>query len=411
MEFVVNSKEDLGPFILENWNRINSYIDEKQRSLPIPLYSSVDIRESKEKFAPIDHNLFPAGFNNLCALDLDGTSVRFRRELERIVPNLKSMAILCESHTKNTLYLDHLAILGKAIRDAGLDVFFISFDENIFTKTGDESPLELLSHSKLHVMIEKAEIHDNKVRIKERPQQAIDFILLNNDQSTPIENVSWEQLRTPIRPTPYIGWFNRQKHIHFNYYREVANEFCHHFSINPSLIQAKFKTIENIDFLSKKGFEKLAKEVDLLLSELPDQRSVFIKAGQGTYGMGISVVTKGEDVLNMNRKGRNKMNIGKNKIKFTTALIQEGIETILKYDDMPAEVTIYLIAGDSVGGFMRANPRRSETSNLNSHGMLFEKFCLSEIRQNRDHKKKEATYSVIARLSNLASAYEIKDVL
>ena len=409
MASTINSKETLEQFILENWNVINRYIDEKQELVPTPLYASVDIRESKEKFAPIDHNLFPAGFNNLCALDLDGATVKFKRELEKISPNLKAMAILCESNTKNAFYLDHLAILGKSIQDAGLDVFLISFDEKIFKE--NELQLRFLSHSKFNVIIERAEIHDSEIRIKGRPQQNIDFILLNNDQSTPIEDVCWEQVKTPIRPTPYIGWFNRQKHIHFKYYKGVADEFCQHFSLDPSLIQAKFRTIENIDFLSKKGFKTLAEGVDILLSELPENRSVFVKAGQGTYGMGISVVSKGEDVINMNRKNRNKMNIGKNKIKFTSALIQEGLETVLKYDGMPAEVTIYLVAGESVGGFMRANPKRSETSNLNSHGMLFEKFCISEIRQNRDHKKKEATYSVIARLSTLASAYEIKDVI
>ena len=56
--------------------------------------------------------------------------------------------------------------------------------------------------------------------------------------------------------------------------------------------------------------------------------------------MGISIVKNGEEVIAMNRKARNKMDVGKNKIKFTTVLLQEGIETILKYDDKPAEVRI-----------------------------------------------------------------------
>ena len=35
--------------------------------------------------------------------------------------------------------------------------------------------------------------------------------------------------------------------------------------------------------------------------------------------------------------------------------------------------------------------------------MVFKKFCISEIRQNRDDVMKEAVYSVVARLSCLAA--------
>ena len=73
---------------------------------------------------------------------------------------------------------------------------------------------------------------------------------------------------------------------------------------------------------------------------------------------------------------------------------------------MPAEVTIYLINGKSVGGFMRANSEKDHQSNLNSRGMVFKKFCISEIRQNQDYKIKEAVYSVIARLSSIAAGLE-----
>ena len=77
---------------------------------------------------------------------------------------------------------------------------------------------------------------------------------------------------------------------------------------------------------------------------------------------------------------------------------------------MPAEVTIYLVAGKSAGGFMRANSQKGAQENLNSKGMVFKKFCISEIRQNQDHKAKEALYSIVGRLSSLASAIEINEL-
>lgn len=128
--------------------------------------------------------------------------------------------------------------------------------------------------------------------------------------------------------------------------------------------------------------------------------------------MGISVVSSGEEIINMNRKTRNKMDIGKNSIKFTSLLVQEGVETIIKYDDMPAEITIYLIDGESIGGFMRVNGEKDNLGNLNSRGMVFRKLCMGDVVDSpEDHTTKEAMYSVVARLATIAAAYEIKEVL
>ena len=197
---------------------------------------------------------------------------------------------------------------------------------------------------------------------------------------------------------------------HFSYYSNVINEFCEYFSINPDLLQAKFKSVNHIDFSTKEGLDKLSSEVDELKQQLSSEQKVFIKASKGTYGMGISVVNNGDEVISMNRKKRNKMDIGKNKIKFKDVLIQEGIDTIIKYDDIPAEITIYLVNGQPVGGFMRANPEKTASCNLNSRGMIFKKYCISEIREGEDHNLKEAVYSILARLSTLASTFELADV-
>ncbi len=67
--------------------------------------------------------------------------------------------------------------------------------------------------------------------------------------------------------------------------------------------------------------------------------------------------------------------------------------------------------GESVGGFLRTNHLKGSTDNLNSKGMVFQKFCISEIRENADHQSKEAVYSIISRLSTLASGYELKEIL
>lgn len=410
MLYKVNTKQDLEQFFCKNWNILNEWIDKEQSLLSQPLTSSVDIRESKHKYAPVDHNMYPAGFNNLCSKDLFKCSDHFKERFEALKPGLKKVGILPESHTKNKYYLDHLHKLKDAIQMADYEVVLFSPDQNLFAEVSGNS-IELESFSGYKIQIFKAKV-ENGVFVAIDPSIKFDFevILLNNDQSVPLE-VDWKSLKTPVMPSPFAGWFRRQKIHHFKKYQETANRFAKHFEINPDLIQAHFSAVDNVDFNTKEGLEEIAKEVDKVLATLPQGSSVFVKASQGTYGMGISVVSSGEEIISMNRKVRNKMDVGKNNLKFTSVLIQEGVETILKYDDAPAEVTIYLVNGKSSGGFMRTNPLKGTQANLNAQGMIYQKLCLSDVKQDCDHTIKEAVYSVIARLSVLAASYEMKELM
>jgi glutamate--cysteine ligase len=409
MSFKVKNKEELEQFFCKNLNTINDWIDKEQAKLAQPLTSSVDIRESKTKYAPVDHNMYPAGFNNLCSKDLLRCSDIFGEKFTSVKPGLKKVGVLPESHTKNKYYLDHLYRLKTAIEMAETEVILFSPDPKLFEEVlGDLVELESFSGFKLQIHRAKV-VEDEFVYASTGESLGLEVIVLNNDQSVPLE-VNWKDLKTPIFPSPFAGWYQRQKIHHFKHYRDVAIRFCETFEINPDLIQAHFSFVEHVDFSTKEGLDMIAGEVDRLLATLPESSSVFVKASQGTYGMGISVVSSGEEIVNMNRKVRNKMDIGKGNLKFTSVLIQEGVETILKYDDAPAEVTIYLVDGKSAGGFMRTNPLKGTQANLNAQGMIYQKLCLSDVKQDCDHTIKEAVYSVIARLSVLAASYEMKEL-
>lgn len=402
----VNSKEELESFVTNNWEAINTYLDKVSSGLELPIYSSVDIRESKNKFAPVDNNIYPAGFNNICTFDLIMTVEKFKKYFNDHFPKAKNIGIIPESNTKNRFYLDHLATLRDSISKAGYNVHIISFDKDLFSE--ESSSLKLQSNSEGEVIFEKATLN-NENEITNSKELKMDIAILNHDQSSKID-LDWNIVTTPVTPSPFIGWYKRQKIRHFYFYDKVVQDFAKEFDINPYLLQASFRSVHNIDFAKKEGLEELAKNVDDLLKDLPKGTKIFIKASQGTYGMGIHVVSNGEEVLSLNRKKRNKLDIGKNNIKFSSILVQEGVETVLKYDDVPAEITIYLINGSSVGGFLRTNPLKGVDDNLNSKGMVFQKFCISEIKENADHKAKEAVYSVISRLSTLASGYELKEI-
>ena len=404
---MIETKEDLDNFIVSNWMDIGDYLDGLQANYPTPIYTSVDIRESKKKYAPVDNNFYPAGFNNICTLDINSAIPHFQKHINKLEPDIKNIGLISESNTRNTFYLDHLAILKKCLRDAGYNVYIISFDQELFT---EQQELHLISHSSFEVQLHKAFV-DQEIIHLESDGERIELCLciMNNDQSAPIA-IDWTKLKTKVDPSPLLGWNKRTKANHFKCYDLVLQQFCQKFDIDSRLMQASFKHVDGVDFSSKEGLELVASRIDELKNR-SDCEKIFVKADQGTYGMGIHVVSSGEEMLSLNRKQRNKLDVGKNRKKFTSVLIQEGVETVLKWDEQPAEVTIYLVGGQSVGGFMRTNSLKDANSNLNAKGMVFQKFCISEIRQDEEHKLKEAVYSVIARLSSIAGGMEIANSL
>ncbi len=402
----IRTKEELENFVSKNWEAINKQLDSWQSERQQPIYSSVDIRESATKYAPVDHNLYPAGFNNICKKDLTRAADLFKAGIRKLNPAAKRVGLLPESHTKNRWYLDNVYHLKTTLEDAGFEVDLLSPDASLFSES---DKLELVSQSEHQLTLHQMQVSAGKVSRVNAPGRGYDVIILNHDQSTPL-NVEWKQVEIPVIPSPFAGWTRRQKNHHFTHYRRVADEFCRIFDIDPNLIQARYRAVENVDFETKDGIENLATAVDGLLREIGEGAKVFAKASQGTYGMGISVFESKDEVLAMNRKTRNKMDIGKNNIKFTSVLVQEGVETIVKVEDAPAEITMYLVNGKSMGGFMRYNPQRGTNANLNSQGMLYKKFCISDICQGTDTYNKEAVYCLIGRLSVLAASYELEEL-
>ena len=98
MKYQYNTKQELEAFISSHWNEVNDYIDEHMEKLPTPIYSSVDIRESSSKFAPVDMNIYPAGFNNLCLMDLDYSSKIFKETISKNYADIeiKTIGIITE---------------------------------------------------------------------------------------------------------------------------------------------------------------------------------------------------------------------------------------------------------------------------------------------------------------------------
>ena len=90
---------------IENWLR------EQWRKTPAPFYSSVDLRNAGFKLAPVDTNLFPAGFNNLSEDFIPLVVQAAQETLERLAPGCLRILLIPENHTRNNFYFENLFTL------------------------------------------------------------------------------------------------------------------------------------------------------------------------------------------------------------------------------------------------------------------------------------------------------------
>ncbi len=399
--------------ILDHINQIESWFRQQWLDYMPPLTSSVDLRHAGFKLAPVDTNLFPAGYNNLnteflplCVQAIQATLANYQMGCKRVL-------ILPEIHTRNPFYIQSLSVLIQIVQKAGFEVRVGSLDED------KDSPYEVTSATGEKILFEPIIRQDNHI-------QLVDYnpclVLLNNDLSSGIPD-KLNGLEQTILPTTRIGWTSRLKSTHFRYYKQVAQQFAELIDIDPWMIIPEYAAVEDIDFMAQEGLEQCAKAVDDLLQQIQKKYSdnginekpyVVVKADNGTYGMSVMMVHNGEDVRTMNRKLRTKMAASKGSKKVSRVIIQEGVHTFETIDERAvAEPVVYMIGPYVVGGFYRVHQGRGSNENLNAPGMhfvplAFSKPCnMPDISEDENSPNRFYIYGVIARLAALAAAYEL----
>lgn len=400
--------------ILSQVPKIESWFRLKWKETPAPLTSSVDLRHAGFKLAPVDTNLFPAGFNNLNPEFLPLCIQAAQTALVEYIPDCTKILILPESHTRNKFYLQSLNVLRNILVKAGFVVRVGSLDPEL------KDPMEVaLDHGET-LLIEPLRREGHRVGLDNFNPC---FLLLNNDLSSGVPEIL-QGLHQRIRPTAKLGWATRLKSSHFQFFNEVAREFAELVGLDSWLIDPYFSSLDGIDFMAQEGVEQLAQEVDRILALISDKYATYgitekpfvvVKADNGTYGMGVMTVHQGEELRQLNRKQRTKMSASKGSRKVDRVIIQEGVYT---FETMPngavAEPVLYMIGQFVVGGFYRVHQGRGKDENLNAPGMHFEPLAFAQAcnmpcddLEVIDCPNRFYAYGVIARLAALAAAREI----
>ncbi len=400
---------------LDEQAKIETWFRKAWQSTPAPIYSSVDLRNAGFKLAPVDTNLFPAGFNNLnrdfMALCIQAAQVT----LEQMFPGCDRLLLIPENHTRNIHYFENLATLQRILIAAGYETRLGSLSPEVTTPL----PVELPSGAKL--LLEPLQRTADAVHVGDfKPC----IVVLNNDLAEGVPEIL-KNIKQITTPPLTLGWSHRFKSNHFKHYQQVAKEFADTLAIDPWCIDPLFSYCDHVDFQSGEGMTELMQKTEILLQkirekyqqyQITDKPFIIIKADAGTYGMGIMTVYEPEDIMKLNRKERSKMSASKGKKTVSRVILQEGVYSFETLDNSVAEPVVYHIGHHVVGGFYRVHKDRGPTENLNAPGMTFSALAFAECCNNpcqADTQKPNRfyAYGVVARLAVLAAARETREVI
>ncbi|MGE4130108.1 MAG: glutamate--cysteine ligase [Bdellovibrionales bacterium] len=383
---------------------------EQLRDLSFPIYTSFDVRDAGFKIGPVDANIFPAGFNNICPTDKESAPDVAREFLDdHYSATTKRIVLLTEEHTQNPYYWDNVHAIQTILESAGREV-------RLAIPRDLPEPLNLRSASGHQMTVHSAKRAGNSVDIEGFTP---DLVICNNDFA--VEYEEWARgLEIPMNPPRELGWYRRRKDRFFRIYNELVAQVCQMISVDPWVLQVATSVFSNFDVDDENSRDQLAEKAAQLLTSVQEKYRehditrppfIFVKNNAGTYGLGVVLVKDAEEIRSWNYKARKKMKAAKGGREVTEVIVQEGIPTTTQGESgQVAEPVIYMIGCQLAGGFLRTHQEKSDDDSLNSPGAVYQKLCVSDLAIKLSGCPMENTYGWIAKLSFLAVAKEAREL-
>ncbi len=378
---------------------IREWMQTKRREVPIPIYGSVDVRDAGWKVGVVDANHFPAGFNNVSSEERKELASLFKDHIQRNHAGCTWVHLIPENHTRNQAYVENIASIKAMIELAGYRCTVGSMALNDFTSLhGITGPLEL----------EAVEMDPNDQLMVNGAVP--DLILLNNDLTEGTLPGLNESITTPPQ---HMGWHRRRKSEHYEALEPYVAEIAAMLDMDPWHLMPEWFVSEDKCLTEDACKQRLAKEIDGFLDRLREkyvsmgierEPKVVIKNDSGTYGLGVMVLSSGDEILNLSNRKANKLRYAKGGVDVENYLIQEGIPTALTTEEGETlEPVVYLVDGEAASWFYRINGKKSDMDNLNSPSSRFENF---EGTKNPYSTDAHGWHALVAELSMLAMGAE-----
>ncbi|OGT46259.1 MAG: glutamate--cysteine ligase [Gammaproteobacteria bacterium RIFCSPHIGHO2_12_FULL_41_15] len=405
---------NLEKILLDQQVAVESWLRQQWQKTPPPFYASVDLRNAGFKLAPVDTNLFPAGFNNLNPGHMSLYVQAVQATIAEICPDVTRLLLIPESHSRNVHYFESLSRLHTLLVMAGFQVRIGTLD------TAVTEPQQRTLPSGATFVLEPLLRKGDQVGVQNFFPCCV---ILNNDLSGSVPPIL-QNLKQIVMPAPQLGWANRLKSEHFDAYAAVSRELAEQIRIDPWLISPLFDRCPEVNFLKKEGEECLVSRAEGILRQIKKKYAQYhidqppflvIKADAGSYGMAVMMLQDPNELRSLNRKQRTHMSASKGGVPVTKVIVQEGVYTLESAgkDQAVAEPVVYTIGRHVIGGFYRIHKNRGPHENLNTPGMDFVPLPFDE-PCNAPYPQQEAVachrfyiYGVIARLACLAAAREL----
>jgi glutamate--cysteine ligase len=243
-----------------------------------------------------------------------------------------------------------------------------------------------------------------------------DFVVLNNDLINGVPD-ALKKLRSPIYPSVAAGWHSRVKSHHFTEVNALMHRLADQFDFDPFFVTTAFESISDVDVFLESDRARLKDRAELMfdrltmaykLHEIDQKPLVFLKANKGTYGMGVVALESAQEILDFNRRLKNKLTEGKEGHEMCEFILQEGVPSSLLVNQQVAELCFYFSSHDYLGGFYRLNSQKSDRDNLNSRGMSFQTFSDSNSSADSRFMKEVLFYQFLGWVSVNAAHQEIR---
>lgn len=401
--------------LLNEFPKIMDFLNTLVPPCGIPVYHSMDLRDSGYKVAAVDVNLFPGGFNNLSKSERSFAAKRFK---DFCVSKFKvsspwNVALYPEAHTNNFAYLENLGALIEILSEAGATVKLAWSGPKIPKPWTIKTPsgVELL-----YLPVEQA-------------LDGVDLLLLNHDMSEGVPEAV-KNFTGPVIPNLNLGWYKRRKSHHHTIasglLRKIKEKFV---CFDPWIFEAKTHAISSLNFDDTESFLRLLKEAEIFSDQLKReyeareiecQPNIFLKNDSGTYGMGVMNFRSLDELKEMHSMVKRKLRKGKGSIAVDQVILQEGISTCFTVQQgdngsmMSGEPVLYSVGGTVVSCFFRVHRKLGELAqltNLNQPGAEFisaENSPFTWPREQPFHveSKEPHIYQFVSRLHAVAAGLE-----
>ena len=370
-----------------------------------PFYSSVDVRNAGFKLAPVDTNLFPAGWNNLTPAMLPLAVQAAMVAIEKICPEAKNLLLIPENHSNNasnTFYLSSIAQLRRVFHMAGLNVRIGSIDPDIKQNTTVALP------NGESIVLEPVIRSAKRLGLKDFDPCTI---LLNNELTKGLPGILEDLHEQFVLPPLHASGSVRRKSTHYKSYEDVCKRFGKLLGVDPWLINPMFLTCTDGD---------LAACVDTLLAKIKkkykeygitDKPFVVVKTNHSS----LADKQAGSSVMMLRQSSELKDH--KDIAVFSGELVvQEGVLTKERMNDAVAEPVVYMMDRYVIGGFYRVHADRGMDENLCSPGSRYVPLAFAEgtelpqpgLKPGASAPNRFYMYGVIGRLAMLAASYELE---